>query len=132
MKIVPFHVEHLRELEVDERHNRDGRFLLDSATGEMVAALLCDAWSMEHAGRVVACGGRTPVGGWWILFERIAIASPLSFTRRVRAVLRDRAMPGDFAHALDDEAAEWLRVLGFEDDAETFDPCPARRLRWAA
>lgn len=118
MKVVHFQVEHLWHLEVDLTHNLDGRPLLADQDERVIEILTGEAWSLEHLGRIVACGGRTGLPelgySWWLLCEREALRHKLSLTRAARDTLREHAKPGDIAHALDETAHHWLQVLGFE------------------
>lgn len=120
MQRVPFHAEHFWSLEVDEAHNRDPRpALLHSPVP--LEILWEHAWSVEHGGRAVACGGRSGIA-WWMLAEQVALKQRVALTRIIRATLQEKAAPGDIAHAMDAESAEWLEVLGFVRSAEQKEP----------
>lgn len=116
MQVVPFHVEHLDALSVDTTHNDDARpFLAEHP--EAMEKLAERAWSMEHDGEIVACGGSVYANDrhvWWIALSPAARSCPLSLTRAVKRHVDAQCATGlHYAHAKDDTAGRWLEALGF-------------------
>ena len=117
MRIVPFGPDHLRGL--DPPLSEEAILL----TAEAVAA--GPAWTGVDDGRVVGCGGLMPIGDEthaWLLLSRGSRRPLAGATFFIRRQLRQEKPPV-VAHVQADLAGfdrmdRWLRLLGFQTDAE--------------
>lgn len=117
MRVVPFKVEHLRQMDVQEAQ----RYLMPYVDWDGMRELENEWAKTVFDGRSVAmCGGVVPLGGGravvWAYFSESAGARMISLVRFIRVVLKDA--PFRRIEALVDadfQAGHRLvRLLGFE------------------
>jgi hypothetical protein len=121
--ILPFHPTHLDGLDPVE-----GPLPPDRAEIAETYSLLGPTFTLEHQGRILACGGvvltSATEGRAWAVVSKEAVKFPLTLTRNARFVLdslRRSGLETVFAEiGLDFTAGRrWAEILGFRSIERT-------------
>ena len=105
--------EHLRDLDVQDRHHANWKWLVEREEYKEWAGAT-DAWSLLSDGKPLACGGIHDHIAWAFIGKDIGGAGLLKATRAVTKFLDKH----EYVYADSDKSFEngerWLHILGFE------------------